>query len=132
MAQKLLKASIELMPEQTEVSIRTLKDASSVVATTATTILDCSKSDYIRVDLRYDTQLVLTGATKDGQQIVVGLYQGDVATTHVITYSDTVRLGYDIFSFPLLSQTVGKLDRLVFMYDLFSDKYDLVGYSRGY
>jgi len=131
MPQKLLQTSTQLMPEQIEVSIRTLRDVKTVLATTASTLLDCSESDYIRVSLNADTEISLTGATKDGQQIVLAIHQADTIA-HSITYSSIIRLGYDIWSFPILSDTVGKLDRIIFMYDAINNKYDLIGYARGY
>lgn len=131
MPQKLLQTSTQLMPEQIEVSIRTLKDVKTVLATTASTLLDCSASDYIRVSLNADTEISLTGATKDGQQIILAIHQADTIA-HSITYSSIIRLGYDIWSFPILSDTVGKLDRIIFMYDAINNKYDLIGYARGY
>lgn len=131
MSEKLLKSSAELIPEQTEVSIRSLKDSVIILANTATTNINCANIDYVRVNLQADTQISFTGALKEGQQIVLALYQYD-SMPHTVTFDTSVRLGTDIWSFPKLSETIGKLDRLIFIFDSVSQKYDLVGYSRGY
>jgi hypothetical protein len=85
----------------------------------------------MRLTLLQDCVIGLTGATKDGQQIVLAIVQGG-PTPFRIGLHPSIRLGFDIFTAPELSTEVGKLDRLIFMYDLGSDKYDLVGYARGY
>ena len=131
MPQKLLQTSAKLTPEQVEVSIRSLKDSSVISANTSNTIIDCAKGDYFRINLTVDTQITLTNASKDGQQIVLAVHQSGLVP-HTVTYGNSVRLGTDIFSFPILSQTIDKLDRIIFMYDFYSDSYDLVGYARGY
>lgn len=133
MTQKLLQLSpTEFIPEQVNVSIRTLKDSSVITTTnTLTCVIDCLHTDYVRINLKHDISISFSGATKDGQQIVLALVQDDVVP-HTVTYLDSVRLGTDIFSFPVLSIDIGKLDRIIFMYDSVSSKYDLMGYSRGY
>ena len=131
MSQKLLKASSENIPEQTTVSLRSLKDVVVNTTTVPTHTIDCANLDYIRLNLKHDAVIAFTGATKDGQQIVLALVQDDIVP-HTVSYTDSVRLGTDIFSIPLLSIELGKLDRIVFMYDAVANKYDLCGYSRGY
>lgn len=131
MTTKLLQPSAENIPEITSVSIRTLRDSNSIDATLAVTHIDCSISDYIRVNLLTDTMLSFSNAVKEGQQVTIALFQAD-SIPHVVTYDTMVRLGTDIFSFPDLSGTINMLDRIVFIYDSFSGSYDLVGYSRGY
>ena len=132
MSQKLLHTSSKLIHEQTEVSLRTLKDSSIILANTAETIINCENVDYVRINLQADTKLSFINANKEGQQIVVALYQYDTIVHDITLDFDMVRLGTDIWSVPQLSKVVGKLDRLIFTYDAFSQKYDLVGYSRGY
>lgn len=132
MPQKLLQTSTKMIPEQVDVSIRTLKDTDIVLANTANTIIDCSRADYVRVNLQADTEISLSNGTREGQQLVLAIYQHD-AMPHTVTFDmSTIRLGSDIWSIPKLSETKGKLDRLIFMFDSVSGKYDLVGYSRGY
>lgn len=131
MAQKLLKPSVENIPEVTTVSIRSLKDATSIDVATPSLLLNCAGVDYARLNLLHDCVIGFTGATKDGQQIVLAVVQGG-PTPFRIVFHPSIRLGYDIFTAPELSTDIGKLDRLIFMYDLVADKYDLVGYSRGY
>lgn len=131
MPQKLLKPSAENIPEVTTVSIRTLKDSTSMDVNTPSLLINCAGVDYVRLNLLQDCILGFTGATKDGQQIVLGIIQGGPSPWR-IGFLPSIRLGSDIFTAPELSTTTGKLDRLIFMYDIVSDKYDLVGYSRGY
>lgn len=131
MTTTLLKPSVENIPEIVGVSIRTLRDSNIFTVSTSTYIIDCSISDYIRLNLMSDTTITFTNAVKEGQQITVALYQADTVI-HNVVFDDTIRLGTDIFSVPTLSQTVGLLDRLVFIYDSVANTYDLVGYSRGF
>lgn len=131
MAQKLLKPSSENIPEVTTVSIRSLKDATSINVSTPSLLVNCAGVDYARLTLLQDCIIGFTGATKDGQQIVLAIVQGG-PTPFRIGFHSSIRLGFDIFTAPELSTEAGKLDRLIFMYDLVADKYDLVGYARGY
>ena len=131
MTTKLLQPSDKNTAEIAHVSIRTLRDSNIIDATLSMTQIDCSISDYIRVNLLADTELSFTNATKEGQQLTLALYQAD-SVLHNVTYDTMVRLGEDVFSFPTLSEQLNKLDRLVFIYDSLSGSYDLVGYSRGY
>ena len=131
MTTTLLQPSSENIPEITSVSIRTLRDSNIINATLATTLIDCSISDYIRVNLLADTMITFANANKEGQQITLAFYQADTVP-HIVTYDNMVRLGTDIFSFPTLSTTIATLDRMVFIFDSFANTYDLVGYSRGY
>ena len=130
MAQTLLK----LLPdgagnEQVSVSIRTLKESSLLtISSPATTIT--WDADYKKVLLMSDTIITFAGGIKDGQQLVLALVQAD-SVPHTITFSN-VRLGTDIFSIPVLSTTLGKIDRMVFLYDTFLGTYDLMGYARGF
>lgn len=128
---KLLKLSTELIPEQVSVSIRAIQDSNTMTITLSAISIDCSLSDYIRLNLLINTQIALTGAIKDGQIITLGIYQAD-SVIHTITYDSNIKVGTDISSFPILSQTLGKLDRLVFMYDLLTNSYFLIDYKRGY
>jgi len=131
MTTTLLKPSAENIPEVVGVSIRTLKDANIFTVITPTFIVDCSISDYIRLNLMSDTTITFANASKEGQQIVLALYQAD-STVHNVTFDTTARLGTDIFSFPTLSTSIGLLDRIAFIYDSVAHTYDLAGYSRGY
>ena len=131
MTTTVLKPSSENIPEITTISLRTLKDSTTIAAENSATLIDCSINDFVRLNLLSDTHLTFSGGMKDGQQIVVAIVQADT-TPHVVTYSSNVSLGYDVFSFPVLSETIGKLDRLAFMYDAVANTYNLVGYSRGY
>ena len=127
----LLKPSSENIPELTSVSIRTLRDSNIITASTSNTVIDCSLSDYVRVNLFSDTLLTFTNATKEGQQVTVAVFQADTIN-HNITYDTMVRLGTDVFSFPTLSTTLNTLDRIAFSYDSVANTYDLLGYSRGF
>lgn len=131
MTTPLLKPSSENIPEVTGVSIRTLKDSNIFTISTTIFIVDCSISDYVRLNLMSDTTITFINATKEGQNITLGIYQADVVS-HTISFDSTVRLGSDIFSFPTVSATIGLLDRFTFIYDSITNTYDFVGYSRGY
>lgn len=131
MAQKLLKPSTENIPEVTTVSIRTLRDATSITTSSPSSVINWSGLDYVRLNLTQDQIIGFTGATKDGQQLVLALVQAGTIP-HRVAYMSSVRLGTDIFTEPVLSEELGKLDRIIFMYDAVADKYDLVGYSRGF
>ena len=127
----LLKPSIENIPEITDVSIRTLRDSNIFTVSTSTIVVDCSISDYIRLNLLSDVVITLTNAAKEGQQLTLALYQSDTVV-HNVSFDSSVRLGTDIFSFPTLSTAVGLLDRFVFIYDSVANRYDFSAYSRGY
>jgi hypothetical protein len=127
----LLKPSTENIPEITDVSIRILRDSNIFSVTTSTFIVDCSISDYIRLDLMSDTTITFTNANKEGQQVTLALYQAD-SILHNVSFDSSVRLGTDIFSFPTISTTIGLLDRFTFIYDSIVNKYDFIGYARGY
>lgn len=116
--------------EQVAVSIRSLKDSSAAFVSTPTVTIDWTATDYKKLTLLSDTVVTFSGATKDGQQLVLALTQ-DGSGNHLVTFSN-VRLGSDIWSFPVLSIGAGKTDRLMFFYDLSSDTYDLMGYARGF
>lgn len=131
MPTNLLKPSLENIPEITSVSIRTLRDSNIFTVSTSTFVVDCSISDYIRLNLLSDTTITFSNATKEGQQLTLALYQAD-SVIHNVEFDSTVRLGTDIFSFPTLSNTVGLLDRFIFIYDSVANTYDFSGYSRGY
>lgn len=130
MTTRLLKPSTQNIPEFTDVSIRTLRDSNIFTVSTSTYSVDCSISDYIRLNLMSDTTITFSNATKEGQQITLALYQADTIA-HNITFDSSVRLGADIFSYPTLS-SIGLLDRFIFIYDSVANTWDFTGYSRGY
>lgn len=131
MTQKLLKLSPDGSFEQYNTSIRTLKDNIVSEISVSNYTIDCADVDYVRLHLKTDVTLSMSGAIKEGQQIVLALVQSDTIP-HTVTFDSTVRLSDDMFGFPELSTTLGKLDRLIFIFDSIANKYDFVGYSRGY
>lgn len=131
MTQKLLKLSPDGSFEQYNTSIRSLKDNIVSEISVPNYIIDCANVDYVRLHLKADVVLGMSGAIKEGQQIVLALVQDDTVI-HSVSFDSSVRFGEDIFALPTLSQQVGKLDRLIFIYDSIANKYDFVGYSRGF
>lgn len=128
---KLLQLATDLTPEQVEVSIRVLKDSSSTVIITPTYNIDCSILDYIKLTISDDIVLGFSGAVVDGQQITVAIRQL-VQAPNSVTFDSSVRFGMDFASFPGVSPVVDRLDRFIFMFDSDSNKYDFIGYARGY
>lgn len=130
MSQKLLK----LLPdgagnEQTVVSIRSLKDTETIVISLPQTTVQWD-SDYKKLLLHTDSEITFAGGLRDGHQLVLAVTQDNIAP-HTLTFTN-VRLGTDIWSFPLLSTALGKTDRFMFFYDASSNTYDLIGYTRGF
>ena len=126
-----LKPSDQNIPEVTDINITKLRNSNIFTVTTTSFIIDCSISDYIKLNLMSDVLISFSNATKEGQQLTLAVYQADVVA-HLVTFDSSVRLGTDIFSIPTLSSSIGLLDRIIFIYDSVANKYDICGYSRGY
>lgn len=85
--------------------------------------------DVVRITLTGNLQLGFTGAV-DGQKFIVELTQDSVGG-RTLTYDTSVRFGTDIVS-TTLTTTANKTDKVGFIYNNASGKYDVIAFAKGY
>jgi hypothetical protein len=127
----ILKPSDINMLETSTITIQNLMNSNIFNVNTPTFTVDCSEADYVRLNLMSDTALTFINTQKEGQKIMLALYQAD-DVVHNVTFGSNVRFGSDEIALPTLSQEIEKLDRIAFIYDAESDTLDMIGLARGY
>jgi hypothetical protein len=85
--------------------------------------------DEVRITLTGNLAMTFSNAS-DGQRLMIRLKQGG-AGNYTLTLPPSIRYPAD-FSSVTLSIGVGRVDRIALVYNLDDDKYDILGFNKGY